>query len=246
MKKLLTVVLMIVAIASGVKAAEKKNEARIKFEKTTHDFGNIREDGGPVTYEFTFTNEGKDPLKITSARAECGCTRPEYPKEEIAPGESGVIKVTYNPLGRPGGFTKVVTVRCSGNPGKVTLKIRGSVIPKDSYSAGSVSFDTTVANFGEIPRGVRRKSQIIFYNIGTSNVSPTFSSDSDALTMQVTPQELKPGERGLLTIYLDSSKLTWLGAKHLKISGSWNGRKEVEIDINAVVLPPAHSGESKV
>ena len=122
-------ILMTLAMVSTAIAADK-TAARIKFEKTTHDFGNIREDGGPVTYEFQFTNTGSDPLKINSARAECGCTRPEYPKGEIAPGESGVIKVTYNPAGRPGGFTKVVTVRCTGNPGKVNLKIRGTVLPK--------------------------------------------------------------------------------------------------------------------
>lgn len=127
--KRLCIALLVAFISIGVMEAAKK-EAKIKFEQTTHDFGNIREDGGPVTCEFEFVNEGKIPLKINSARAECGCTRPEYPREEIAPGEKGVIKVSYNPLGRPGGFTKVVTVRCSGNPSKVNLKIRGTVLPK--------------------------------------------------------------------------------------------------------------------
>lgn len=120
---------MALAIIMTVSAGSKK-EASIKFEQTTHDFGNIREDGGPVTFEFPFVNAGTKPLVINSARAECGCTRPDYPKEEIAPGEKGTIKVTYNPLGRPGGFTKVVTVKCSGSPGKINLKIRGTVIPK--------------------------------------------------------------------------------------------------------------------
>lgn len=129
MKKLGLVFLLVFTLSVAVFAADK-SKAQIKFEKTIHDFGNIKEDGGPVTTEFTFTNEGKEPLIINSARAECGCTRPQYPKDAIAPGESGTIKVTYNPLGRPGGFTKVVTVRCTGNPGKVNLKIRGTVLPK--------------------------------------------------------------------------------------------------------------------
>ena len=130
MKRLLLSVLLILSL-TAISYSADKSKAKISFPETLYDFGNIREDGGPVTHEFTFTNEGKEALKITSARAECGCTRPEYPKEEIAPGETGVIKVTYNPIGRPGGFTKVVTVRCTGNPGKVNLKIRGTVLPKD-------------------------------------------------------------------------------------------------------------------
>ena len=129
MKKLGFFLLMMLALVGSIHAADK-SKGEIKFEETIFDFGNIKEDGGKVTHEFIFKNEGKEPLKITDARAECGCTTPEYPKEEIAPGGTGVIKVTYNPLGRPGGFTKVVRVRCTGNPGKVNLKIRGTVLPK--------------------------------------------------------------------------------------------------------------------
>ena len=129
MKRLVLCLLIAFSIGLTLSAADK-NKSQIKFEQTVFDFGNIKEDGGKVSHEFTFTNVGEEPLKITSARAECGCTTPEYPKDEIAPGESGTIKVTYNPLGRPGGFTKVVTVRCTGNPGKVNLKIRGTVLPK--------------------------------------------------------------------------------------------------------------------
>lgn len=129
MKKLAVSLLMSILLVAVMEAAGKK-EAQIKFQETIHDFGNVKEDGGPVSCEFTFENEGNAPLLITDARAECGCTRPDYPRGEIAPGEKGVIKVTYNPLGRPGGFTKVVTVRCNGKPAKVNLKIRGTVLPK--------------------------------------------------------------------------------------------------------------------
>lgn len=117
-------------LVSGSAYADKMAKAGMEFKETIFDFGNIREDGGPVTHEFVFTNNGDAPLVINSARAECGCTKPEYPEKAIAPGKSAVIKVTYNPLGRPGGFTKSVTVRGNGNPGKVSLKIRGTVLPK--------------------------------------------------------------------------------------------------------------------
>lgn len=250
MKKIGLLALLIFFGAAFGMAAEK-NKAKISFETTVHDFGNIKEAGGPVTYEFKFTNIGKAPLKITSARAECGCTKPEYPKKEIAPGETGIIKVTYNPLGRPGGFTKVVTVRCSGNPGKVNLKIRGSVVPQNSYSAGNLSFESTVANFGDMERGVKRKRQISFYNTGQTPVSPVFSCDSEALSLQLSPTEILPGDRGVLTIYLDSSKVVWLGSREMKIFGNWGSDKgkdtgkvknqktshDIVIDVKAVVVP---------
>lgn len=109
--------------------AKEKDEARMTVKETSHDFGVVKEDGGPVSCEFEFTNDGGSNLVIFSATAQCGCTRPDFPKQPIAPGKSGVIKVTYNPLGRPGAFEKMVTVKTNGKPAKLRLKIKGTVMP---------------------------------------------------------------------------------------------------------------------
>lgn len=111
-----------------VLAKDKSKSPKIEFKKTTHDFGVISENGGPVTHEFTFTNKGNAPLIIVSAKATCGCTQPSYPKEPIKPGESGVIKVTYNPAGRPGPFNKQIAIRTNDKRDpKSTVRIKGEV-----------------------------------------------------------------------------------------------------------------------
>ncbi len=113
-----------------IPAVATAGEPGIKFNSTSHDFGNIREDGDPVSCEFEFTNSGDEPLVIISANASCGCTRPEFPKKPIAPGKTGIIRITYLPKGRPGEFTKSVRVRTNAkHPKKVNLKISGVVIP---------------------------------------------------------------------------------------------------------------------
>ena len=111
-------------------ASTPKEKGEIKFEDTIHDFGYVKENGGPISVEFPFINAGSANLVIYEAKAECGCTTPDYPKAPVAPGKGGTIKVTYNPLGRPGAFDKVVTVKTNGKPAKVRLKIRGTVTPK--------------------------------------------------------------------------------------------------------------------
>lgn len=104
--------------------------ADIRFETTTHDFGVISEKKGPVSCRFEFVNVGDGNLVITDATAQCGCTRPEYPETPVRPGKKGSIKVTFNPAGRPGAFTKSVTVRLAGDrKKKVVLKIKGTVQP---------------------------------------------------------------------------------------------------------------------
>lgn len=126
--------LLIISILLGTfllnAAKPDEGNASISFAETSHDFGTIRENGGLVSHTFEFTNTGDAPLLILNASASCGCTRPEYPRKPVKPGKKDKITVTYNPKGRPGEFTKNVTVRSNAKgKKKVTLKIKGNVIP---------------------------------------------------------------------------------------------------------------------
>ncbi len=113
----------------AVGAEAKKKQAEIKFDKTAYNFGTIAERGGKVSHTFEFTNTGDANLVIVDATADCGCTVPEYPAQPIAPGKKGKIKVTFDPIYRPGSFTKVVTVRSNAKQKKARVKITGTVNP---------------------------------------------------------------------------------------------------------------------
>lgn len=121
---------ILLALPADAKKKKSGGNAIASFTETVFDFGNIKEDGGPVSHDFEFVNTGNGNLVILDATAECGCTRPEYPKNPVAPGKKNKIRVTYNPIARPGAFTKQVTVRTNGDQRKIRLKIRGNVIPK--------------------------------------------------------------------------------------------------------------------
>jgi hypothetical protein len=109
-------------------ASNLTNAAAFKFEKESYDFGQITE-GEKVSYEFAFTNSGKEPLIITGATATCGCTVPEFPNEPIAPGESGTISVTFDSSGKGGMQNKVITVTANTNPAVTELHMIGDVKP---------------------------------------------------------------------------------------------------------------------
>jgi len=102
------------------------NAPTIKFEKETHDFGKIKA-GEKVTYEFKFTNTGKSPLIIKDAIATCGCTKPEWPKTPIKPGEEGAVKVTFNSTGKMGLQDKQITVTANTNPAQSMVHLIGEV-----------------------------------------------------------------------------------------------------------------------
>ena len=103
----------------------------IVFATKNHDFGNVKEEEGTATFDFSFTNKGDAPLIILKAIPSCGCTTPLYTKEPIGPGVSSSIKVTYNTIGRPNTFHKTITVYTNDpDAPNIVLIIQGNVIPK--------------------------------------------------------------------------------------------------------------------
>ena len=83
--------------------------AEISFDKSTHDYGQIEKSANGECI-FVFTNTGNQPLKISNAKGSCGCTVPQWPREEIAPGATGEIKVRYDTK-RVGVINKSVTIQ---------------------------------------------------------------------------------------------------------------------------------------
>jgi hypothetical protein len=108
--------------------AKTTTGAVAKFDKTVYEFGELQQ-GVPQTATFTLSNEGKEPLIISSAKASCGCTNLKYEKDPILPGKSTAISVTYNAAAQ-GNFIKTITVNTNASDQPVILSIKGIVNPK--------------------------------------------------------------------------------------------------------------------
>jgi len=113
------------AEGSGTEAAGEA--AEIKWLGSAHEFGSVT-DGEKVKHDFKFVNVGKTPLIISGAQASCGCTVPNWPREPIAPGDTGVINVEFNSKGRVGVVQKQITVTANTNPSISELAIKGEVV----------------------------------------------------------------------------------------------------------------------
>ena len=123
MKKILLMTLLSVF---GLTFASAQNQAEIKFDQISYDFGTFSESNPIHKTTFTFANVGEAPLVINQVIASCGCTIPKYDKRPIAPGQKGSIDVTYNGTGKfPGHFKKSITVRTNGKVEMTRLYIEG-------------------------------------------------------------------------------------------------------------------------
>ena len=105
----------------------------IKFAETVFDYGTVK-DGEKVKHVYKFTNTGKEPLIISDAKGSCGCTVPDWPREPIAPGKSGEIKVEFDSKNKGtvegSNQSKRVTITANTDPAQSYLTIKG-IVKKD-------------------------------------------------------------------------------------------------------------------
>jgi hypothetical protein len=134
-KVILSFLIALVSIAyTNVSSAQIETGAKIEFKKETHDYGTVKfGENGDCTFEFK--NTGNEPLIISNAKGSCGCTVPDWPKEPIAPGETGKITVHYDTQ-RAGAINKSVTINSNAinEPIKV-IRIKGNVLPQPETGA---------------------------------------------------------------------------------------------------------------
>ena len=64
--------------------------------------------------------------------ASCGCTSPEWTKEDVAPGETGEIVVEFDSKGKKGMQNKSVTVITNSEPQAKVLSFSGEVIAPET------------------------------------------------------------------------------------------------------------------
>ncbi|MDG1719281.1 MAG: DUF1573 domain-containing protein, partial [Flavobacteriales bacterium] len=94
------------------------------------NFGEIIQ-GKDKNIEFIIQNTGTGNLIITNAKASCGCTKLEYPKEIIKPGNKERIKVTFN-SNKTGEQKKNITLTTNATPSIKILTIEGMVLPSEN------------------------------------------------------------------------------------------------------------------
>ena len=100
----------------------------IKFDKTSHDFGEI-ENGTAVETVFSYTNSGRSPLVVTNIKSSCGCTVPQgWSKEPLMPGESSQFTVKFNGKGA-NKVSKTITLTTNTEKGREQVRISAFIKP---------------------------------------------------------------------------------------------------------------------
>ncbi len=181
---------------------------KLVTQQDEYDFGDIKQ-GDKVTHVFVITNSGGDLLKITNVKASCGCTAALPEKDELAPGESTNLNVTFNSAGRFGKQKKLIRIESNDpdNP-QVIVTIKGNVVLSDAESSTYpvLHFDQTKYNFGIVKEGKVVEYTFNFENSGNSTLKIKDIKTSCGCTAALVSSEvLKPGEQGTIKVELDTS-----------------------------------------
>ena len=182
---------------------------QLHFREEMYDFGRVDENRGPVTHEFVFVNNSPRPVKILKVQASCGCTTPGWSKEVIRQGKEGFIRASYDPKGRPGFFSKSLTVTTDLDATPVILQIKGRVTndeqpaPSDfPVAKGNLKLKVSSFNMGRVflkDEYVVREIRVINGGDATMNFTGKFEHPV-YIKVDVQPRTLKPGEKGVVRV----------------------------------------------
>lgn len=152
MKKILSIITFVI-VGVSVSTAQtpgstestpvNPNAPEFQWVSDTYDFGNIPQ-GIPVQAKYEFTNTGNEPLIITDVQKTCGCTKTDWSKEPVMPGQKGWVLAEYN-AANEGAFNKAITVSANAKTATVKLYFKGTVVKDDT---GSVPEQQTIFGGG--------------------------------------------------------------------------------------------------
>ncbi len=185
----------------------------VRWLQTVYDFGAFREDGEKAEAVFKMVNDGAEPVSIISAKATCGCTVPYFDQEPVAPGDTALVRVVYDPEGRPGRFEKQVYVRTSASAERQKLVIKGVVIGTERtvghfypVDAGKLKLRNGLAMLGRVRAGRSKSEFLTGYNHSDDTIRPVFASVPPYISVKCKPEAVGPGDLATIEFYFNAAQ----------------------------------------
>lgn len=176
----------------------------VHFENDEWNFGSIGECDGSVAHTFRYTNCTSAPLVIETIRISCGCITPRYSKAPVLPGQMDSIRVVFDPAGRPGNFSRTVSIKFSCSDTPLSLTIRGNVTAGKRSADGEYPVSAgdglrmthKALNFGQMGQNVSRSYTVGFFNGSSQEIRLSFRIDPHTSWLRVKGGGIvKPGGR---------------------------------------------------
>lgn len=198
---------------------------KLALQVNEYDFGDIKQ-GEKVSHVFILTNSGGDLLKLERIIPSCGCTAAMPEKNELAPGESTKLNVTFNSAGKRGKQTKIIRINTNDKENPQSLiTIHGNVVVNlkedEKENSAIIHFPETQHDFGKVQEGKTVKYDFNFDNRGSSTLKIGDIKTSCGCTAAlVSKKDLAPGEKGTLSVKLNTANRKGKMSRTITISSN--------------------------
>lgn len=234
-----TILPLLLLLAALPAAAQK-----LTIEKSTVDVGRTGWQK-PVTAIFELRNKSHRKLHIDKVVPDCHCTVVDYPKGEIT--DKFQIHMTYDAR-QLGHFNKQAAIYSDGSSKPIYIEMKGVVLEhyvdlSASYPVemGDLRLDRAELEFDDVSRGDQQVQQLHIYNNGSEDCKPNLMHLPPYLSAKVVPEKMKPGDEGIITVMLNSTKLHDYGLTQTAIYLAGKTGEKVnpnhQIDVSAILLP---------
>jgi len=183
MHSLITVLFLLMTVVPVWSAPQ------VTAEALEYDFGEVVQ-GDKVDYTFRFRNSGDELLVIESVHSSCGCTAALLSSKQIAPGDMGEIKTTFDSSNFRNAIHKTITMT-TNDPESATVKfqIKGQVKEE-------LALDPARVSFGKLAPGAQVEQQVFIKNSSKKVIileQPTATNPDIQASLARTT--LEPGEQ---------------------------------------------------
>ena len=173
--------------------------------------------GADKTYSVEKLKERLAMRMMSEVEPDCACAVAQWTQTPIAPGGKGTVSVTFDAEAL-GHFYKSVAVITNAEPHVVYLSLSGEVVQeiKDfsrthPYLIGDIRLDQETLDFPDAHRGEHPVLQLGVANLSALPYEPVLMHLPPYLSAEAQPGVLQPGEKGTITLTLDTERLTDLG-----------------------------------
>ncbi len=223
--------------------AQNTSMPKVIWKVNKLDIGTVLEEEGLQTVDFEFTNTQDSVFFIQDVWLECGCTSVEFTRDSLANGESGKLKISFDPTSAAGFFSKLIIVQGNLSGTSDSLYLEGISIPYPSnvsraypVTKGFLGFRLRKVNMGDVFDNEPKIKYVEFFNKGEDLLDKGAFRSQTPPYIQVSQvqQFVRPQERGLLMIRYDAEFRKDLGYFEDDIPIGWENIPGSEIQLELI------------
>ena len=240
------------AAAAGIDMqAQTLVQSGVEISPEVYSFGDVDGSMTVLHGQFVLHNRGKDEMRLTEVVPACHCTKVEWSREAVAPGDSSVIAFDYHIDIYEKSFNKDIRVLTSRSDEPMTLRVSGRIVESDAslaqkypYLHGALGMEDKEVNLRKVYKGETGVEIVKMVNRSGKSVKAGVGECSEGVSAEMVKKEIAPGGEGFLRVKV-SSEGKW-GWNEYSVTPVVDGESVEPVKVRAMIVPDYRKADDKM